>query len=53
MGRADEWRTYLSELRAANKRRPRMMEVLDSIEGKRRRIVSGEAAPPQRGTHSL
>ena len=53
LGRADEWHTYLSELRTANKRRPRMMEVLDSIEGKRRRIVSGETVSPHRDTHSL
>ncbi len=36
---SDEWRAYLQELRAANKRRPRMMGVLDSLERRRRRIV--------------
>ncbi len=42
LGRTDEWSAYLRELRAANSRRPRMMEVLDSIGGKRRRILDGK-----------
>lgn len=37
--RTEEWRAYVDELRTANRRRPRMMEVLESVEGKRRRIV--------------
>lgn len=41
LDRADEWRAYLAGLRTANRRRPRMMEVLDSVEGKRRRILEG------------
>jgi uncharacterized Zn finger protein len=41
LDRADAWRAYLDELRSANRRRPRMMEVLDSVEGKRKRILDG------------
>lgn len=37
--RPSEWERYLSELRTENKRRPRMMEVLDSLEGIRKRII--------------
>ena len=37
--RLREWDTYLTELREENKRRPRMLEVLDSLEGKR--IIDG------------
>ncbi len=33
------WRDYLAKLRAQNKRRPRMLEVLDSLDRKRRRIL--------------
>lgn len=41
LDRADAWRAYLDELRSANRRRPRMMEVLDTAEGKRKRILDG------------
>jgi uncharacterized Zn finger protein len=42
LGREDEWRAQLVRLRAANSRRPRMLQVLDRVEGKRRRILSGK-----------
>lgn len=32
--RLSEWRAYLAKLREENRRRPRMIEVLDSLEGK-------------------
>ena len=35
LNRKKEWETYLSELRDQNKRRPRCLEVLDGLEGKR------------------
>ncbi len=41
LDRADAWRAYLDELRSANHRRPRMMEVLDSVGGKRKRVLGG------------
>jgi uncharacterized Zn finger protein len=37
--RMEEWNVYLSGLRGQNSRRPRMLEVLDSLEGRRTRIV--------------
>ena len=37
--RMAEWNAYLSGLRMQNKRRPRMLEVLDALEGRRTRIV--------------
>ena len=36
------WTRYLAELRENNKRRPRMLDVLNSLEGKRTRIVQGD-----------
>jgi len=36
---ADMWAQYISELRERNKRRPRMLDVLKSLEGTRTRIV--------------
>jgi uncharacterized Zn finger protein len=39
--RTSEWTTYLAKLRAQNVRRPRMMDVLNSLEGRRTPIVSG------------
>lgn len=38
-GRLAEWERLLSELRAENVRKPRMIEVLDGLEGKRSRIL--------------
>ncbi len=35
LNRKKEWETYLSELRDQNKRRPRCLEVLDGLAGKR------------------
>ena len=35
LNKEDEWETYLSELRNENKRRPRCLEVLDGLAGKR------------------
>ena len=35
LNREQEWETYLSELRNENKRRPRCLEVLDGLAGKR------------------
>ena len=40
--RLSEWEAYVTELRDANKRRPRMIEALDRLEGKRRRILDGK-----------
>jgi uncharacterized Zn finger protein len=40
--RLPEWEDYLSELRDTNKRRPRLIEVLDRLEGKRKRILEGK-----------
>ena len=37
--RPDEWARYMAELRENNKRRPRMLDVLNSLEGQRMRIV--------------
>ena len=31
----DEWEAYLNELRNENKRRPRCLEILDGLGGKR------------------
>ncbi len=41
LGRGDEWRSLLRHLRVANARRPRMLDVLVSLQGKRRRILDG------------
>ena len=38
--RTDEWKKYLAELYEANKRRPRMKDVLDRIENRRAKIIS-------------
>lgn len=38
-GRMPEWAALLAELRARNMRKPRMIEVLDGLEGKRTRIL--------------
>ncbi|MFO7535219.1 MAG: SWIM zinc finger family protein [Kiritimatiellia bacterium] len=38
-GRMDEWNRLLVELRVENARKPRMLEVLDHLEGKRSRIL--------------
>ena len=35
LNKEDEWEAYLSELRNENKRRPRCLEVLDGLAGKR------------------
>ena len=35
LNKEDEWEAYLSELRDQNKRRPRCLEVLDGLAGKR------------------
>ena len=35
LNKEDEWEAYLSELRDQNKRRPRCLEVLDGLTGKR------------------
>ncbi len=37
--RSDEWLVYLHGVREQNSRRPRMLEVLDSLEGRRRTIM--------------
>jgi len=37
--RTEEWQAYLTRLRAANSRRPRMLEVLDSLAGRTKRIL--------------
>lgn len=34
-----EWKNYLAELREQNARRPRMLDVLNSLEGRRTSIV--------------
>lgn len=36
---AAAWTQYMAELREQNKRRPRMLDVLNSLEGRRTRIV--------------
>lgn len=41
--RMDEWRALLAELRVANARRPRMIEVLDRLEKPPRRILDEPA----------
>lgn len=38
-GRLADWERFLTELRAANARKPRLTEVLDGLEGKRSRIL--------------
>lgn len=38
-GRLAEWERLLAELRVENARKPRMIEVLDGLEGKRSRIL--------------
>jgi uncharacterized Zn finger protein len=38
--RLPEWEAYLAELREENKRRPRMIETLDRLEGKKRKIIN-------------
>ena len=38
-GRKQEWEVYLASMREENKRRPRCLEVLDRLEGGRRRII--------------
>jgi uncharacterized Zn finger protein len=37
--RSDEWRAYIADLRLRNNRRPRMLDVLNSLEGRRTPIV--------------
>lgn len=39
-GRLEDWRALLAELRQANRRRPRMIEVLDRLDAMPKRIVS-------------
>lgn len=39
INRPDEWTQCMAELRENNKRRPRMLDVLNLLEGKRTRIV--------------
>lgn len=41
--RMDEWKKYLEKLRAENQRRPRMKDVLDKLENRRRPILAGNA----------
>lgn len=38
-GKQQQWEIYLGSLRRENKRRPRCMEMLDRLEGTRKRIV--------------
>jgi uncharacterized Zn finger protein len=38
-GRTSEWSQYLATLREQNRRRPRMMEVLDSLDNRPRPII--------------
>ena len=38
-GRKQEWDEYLASLREENSRRPRCLEVLDRLQGRRRRII--------------
>ena len=33
-GQEREWKTYLADLRQANLRRPRLVQILDSLTGK-------------------
>lgn len=33
-GQGQEWKTYLATLRQANLRRPRLVQILDSLTGK-------------------
>ena len=39
-GRKQEWEAYLASLREENHRRPRCLEVLDRLQGGRRRIIN-------------
>jgi uncharacterized Zn finger protein len=39
LGREQEWKSYLAELRQANARKPRLVEILDGLAG--RRIIEG------------
>lgn len=39
INRPDEWTQYMVELRENNKRRPRMLDVLNLLDGRRTRIV--------------
>ena len=39
-GRKQEWDEYLASLREENNRRPRCLEMLDRLQGKRRRIIN-------------
>ena len=39
-GRKQEWEAYLAALREENHRRPRCLEVLDRLQGGRRRIIN-------------
>jgi uncharacterized Zn finger protein len=43
IGKQAEWQTYLEGLCLQNKRRPRMMEVLNALAGRRTRIVPPSA----------
>lgn len=40
-GRISEWTEYLAGVRERNARRPRMLDVLNKLEGKRTRILDG------------
>jgi uncharacterized Zn finger protein len=39
--RTSEWAEYLAGVRERNARRPRMLDVLNKLEGKRTRIMDG------------
>jgi uncharacterized Zn finger protein len=45
MGQEKEWKTYLESVRLENKRRPRMMDVLNELENRRTPIVSPNTIP--------
>jgi uncharacterized Zn finger protein len=38
--RLPEWEAYIAQLREENKRRPRMIEALNRLEGKKRKIIN-------------
>ncbi len=46
MGQEKEWKIYLESIRHENKRRPRMMDVLNKLENRRTPIVTPETNSP-------
>jgi len=48
LGRADEWNSLLSEIRQEYGNRPRFMEILDRLEGRRHRIIDTRNARRRR-----